>query len=244
MPRLDFSNVLMSITNNPNAIIILGMHRSGTSCLTGSLQQGGLNLGEHSEWNPYNLKGNRENQRVVELNDQILQASGGNWLIPPPVVHWTEEQKETAHGIINSFTSQPFGFKDPRTLINLDGWLALLPKPSFIGIFRHPRLVVQSLMARGNVTHEQGLTAWTAYNELLLLNWKKFRFPLLCFDWPAETFHKELNQIHKDLGLTQLDSNNRFFEPSLKNQGHNTQSKIPMRQLRLYWRLRLAALGI
>ncbi|HBM84618.1 MAG TPA: sulfotransferase family protein, partial [Halieaceae bacterium] len=35
------------MTSQPRRVIaILGMHRSGTSCLTGSLQEAGLELGE------------------------------------------------------------------------------------------------------------------------------------------------------------------------------------------------------
>ena len=64
------------MTSQPRRVIaILGMHRSGTSCLTGSLQEAGLELGEHHTWNPYNRKGNRENQDFVDLHDAILAAN-------------------------------------------------------------------------------------------------------------------------------------------------------------------------
>jgi len=33
-------------TSSSQAVLILGMHRSGTSCLAGSLQEAGLYLGE------------------------------------------------------------------------------------------------------------------------------------------------------------------------------------------------------
>jgi len=42
-------------------VAILGMHRSGTSCLAGSLQELGLYLGEVYDQNPHNPRGNREN---------------------------------------------------------------------------------------------------------------------------------------------------------------------------------------
>ena len=56
-------------------IAILGMHRSGTSCLTGSLQNSGLFLGECHTWNKHNERGNRENQKFVDLHDAILAAN-------------------------------------------------------------------------------------------------------------------------------------------------------------------------
>ena len=64
-------------------IAVLGMHRSGTSALVGSLQQRGLFLGRHSTRNTYNLRGNRENPDVVQLNEDILEHSGGSWHAPP-----------------------------------------------------------------------------------------------------------------------------------------------------------------
>ena len=61
-------------------IAILGMHRSGTSCLTGCLQQMGLNLGKVSDFNEYNLKGNKEDDKIIiilEKKDKIKKIN--NW---------------------------------------------------------------------------------------------------------------------------------------------------------------------
>ena len=46
-------------------VLVLGMHRSGTSCLAGSLQQAGLELGDVFTSNPFNKKGNREHRDVM-----------------------------------------------------------------------------------------------------------------------------------------------------------------------------------
>lgn len=45
-----------------STVLILGMHRSGTSCLAGSLQEAGLYLGEVNTAAPHNAKGNRESR--------------------------------------------------------------------------------------------------------------------------------------------------------------------------------------
>ncbi len=78
----------MTFPQPKRILCILGMHRSGTSCLTGSLQQGGLFLGKHHEWNEYNRKGNRENQDVVNLNESIFKANGLNWKEPLRPASW------------------------------------------------------------------------------------------------------------------------------------------------------------
>ena len=44
-----------------HAILMLGMHRSGTSCLTGIMQALGVHLGEVFTESTWNKKGNREN---------------------------------------------------------------------------------------------------------------------------------------------------------------------------------------
>jgi len=48
-----------------NPLIILGMHRSGTSALAGSLEGAGLNLGPVSTHEVDNAKGNREDTRII-----------------------------------------------------------------------------------------------------------------------------------------------------------------------------------
>ena len=45
-------------------IVILGMHRSGTSCLAGCLEELGLHLGTVITSAPHNKKGNRENPEL------------------------------------------------------------------------------------------------------------------------------------------------------------------------------------
>ena len=79
---INSANIL-SMELPARVICILGMHRSGTSCLTGSLQEAGLSLGDCHTWNPHNLRGNRENQAFVDLHDDILKANHGAWDAPP-----------------------------------------------------------------------------------------------------------------------------------------------------------------
>jgi hypothetical protein len=53
---------LWFVKRRPQRVVsILGMHRSGTRCLTGTMQEAGLVLGKFSTFNEFNRKGNREN---------------------------------------------------------------------------------------------------------------------------------------------------------------------------------------
>jgi hypothetical protein len=60
------------------AIVILGMHRSGTSATTRALGLLGASLGP-----PANLGKFWENQVMRRPNEQLLEAFGGGWECPP-----------------------------------------------------------------------------------------------------------------------------------------------------------------
>src|SRR5688572_19124011 len=113
------------------------MHASGTSWLTGALQQHGLFVGDrHGEESSHPL---RENKYVGDLHNDILAANGGSWDNPPPAVEWTADHYREAKEILARYATHPlWGFKDPRTLLAFEGWKQLLPDIELVGIIRHP----------------------------------------------------------------------------------------------------------
>lgn len=231
----------MSETSQPlpqRVIAVLGMHRSGTSCVTGSLQNYGLYLGEHSTWNRHNTRGNRENQSIVDLNDAILAANGGDWLHPPAEVVWQPEHTERARDILSEYADQAlFGFKDPRTLITLDGWKAILgDRLSFIGTFRNPESVVKSILVRDHNTAEEAWNAWRAYNLALLQRHTAQRFPLLCFDWPQEKFESRLVRAARRMGLEQ-QSDESFYSSELRHHDPMDVNGLSAEDRALYTKL-------
>lgn len=215
-------------------VMVLGMHRSGTSFLTGSLQQAGLELGKHSAWNPHNLKGNRENQDIVAFHDQVLAARGGAWDRPPSAaIVWDAVEARQAQALIAEYKGvERWGFKDPRALLMVDAWLGLLPELRFVGIFRHPVAVARSLAARGAMPQQQSFALWAAYNRHLLALHRRTPFPLLCFDEDENVLHQKLDKILLEMGLQPLQDE-RFFSAELK---HHRQSpgKLPAELESLY----------
>jgi hypothetical protein len=224
LSRVQSSRPLPSQSSAP--VMVVGMHRSGTSFLTGSLQQAGLELGSHSAWNPHNLKGNRENLEIVAFHDALLAARGCAWDNPPTErIKWTPDEEHQAKQLIADYQGVArWGFKDPRSLLVVDGWLELIPDLKFVGIFRHPTAVAQSLEARGGMPLEQALKLWKAYNEKLLQLHKLFAFPLLCFDEDEATLHDKLNIILQQMALAPLIEE-RFFSAELK---HHQQQSLPL----------------
>lgn len=224
-------------------IAILGMHRSGTSCLTGSLQEAGLELGEHHTWNPYNLKGNRENQDFVDLHDAVLAANGGAWDRPPSQARWSPAHREQALALLAEYADVPaLGFKDPRCLLALEGWHEMLPDLERVGIFRHPEAVAASLLKRSEIPRAQALSLWYTYNRRLLREYQREPFPLLCFDDEEAVFNSRVDDVVRRLRLHPVAAPTRFYDNTLKTHGGKPGARLPWRVRYLYYRLRRISL--
>lgn len=134
----------------PIPLIILGMHRIGTSCLAVSLEQAGVYLGAVSNYNKYNLKGNKENNRAMKLNDEILKYNVANWYQPPKDLKWNEHHENDGQILTSELekncVTKYWGFIDPRVLLTLPFWVKLLPAAKFIGTFRNPFRGSESLL--------------------------------------------------------------------------------------------------
>ena len=138
-------------------------------------------------------------------------------MLRPERVVWPAEYRARRDAIIATYpTNQIWGFKDPRTLLTLDGWLEALPSVRCVGTFRHPLAVAASLQARNGFSLEKSLVLWEAYNRLLLRYQRCFGFPILCFDWPPARYHQCLRKITPRLGLTIPETGLTFFETALR----------------------------
>ena len=225
------------------AVLIVGMHRSGTSCLAGSLQQYGLYLGRVFEWSPHNLKGNRENMGIVHLNDAVLTGSGGAWDQPPAELTWNADQEHLRDRIIRKLkedSAAAWGFKDPRTLFTLPFWKDGLENFMLVGTFRHPLLVARSLQAREGMPAPLALELWRAYNQRLLGYLESEGGLLIPFDLPESAYQQDIQHIARRLGLkpsSEADAP-RFIDEALKHQRlDDPTDTIPMEITRLYQRL-------
>jgi len=203
-------------------IAVLGMHRSGTSCLTGGLQAAGLFLGQVHTRNPYNKKGNRENPEIMALHEDLLRANQATWNDPPDSpLQWPAALRQRQRAIIAGYAKQPlWGFKDPRTLLALDGWIAELPGLEMAGIFRHPEAVAASLMARSSrlFSHQSALELWAAYNRRLLRAFRQQPFPLVEFVNDESALASRLVAVSRALALPDPDRCGAFFDAALQQQ--------------------------
>jgi GT2 family glycosyltransferase len=160
-----------------NVICIAGAHRSGTSMLTRLLHHCGLYLGpEEDLMAPAadNPDGFWENLRFVKLNDEILNALGGGWDLPPREEDGFQEEqlaaiRMKAQLLIESFDSElPWGWKDPRTCLTMPFWQSLLPALRTVMIVRNPLEVAYSMHKRNGTSYAFGLRLWEIYNRELI----------------------------------------------------------------------------
>jgi len=160
-------------------VLVLGMHRSGTSALAGALEAMGLEVGPNADLMPAdvgNPEGYFELLSVVRANDDLLAHFEGRWDSPPdfaPV--WFEDPVgiefvgEWRRRLGELFESERYLLKDPRISILLPLWRRVTNDQSCaVVIVREPLEVAASLTKRNGLPTLSGLALWAAYNRAML----------------------------------------------------------------------------
>lgn len=166
--------------------VVLGMHRSGTSLLSGLLvtacgyNVGGPLIGAASD----NERGFFERIDVVLQNDAFMWGQKISWSAgvigydAERALKQKEEKEvkfkegERALKFLNDPGKAPWLQKDPRMCITLKTWLKLLDKePAVVFTYRHPMEVAMSLNRREkNFGIDHGLRLWIVYNMRAVQN--------------------------------------------------------------------------
>lgn len=209
-------------------VIVLGMHRSGTSLVTGLLEDAGLYVGDVNAAAKHNAKGNRENETLRAFHETMLTSRGLDWKTPPNApIEWTAYEVSGVLELLRPYQGQAtWGFKDPRTVWLLEGYLDLFPDCKLIAPFRNPVAVANSLHARPGslrVSIDEGLSLWRKTNEKLLQIGERHALTLLHFDNSGVSnplFHAPLNRFLKTCGLT--ENALEFFESGLVHHADQT----------------------
>jgi len=160
--------------NIKRAVIILGMHRSGTSAVAGALRCMGVNFGEHlmPAKAGANDKGYFEHVGVVDLHERLLSALESGWddLRLLPHEWWKQDvvspfRRELLEMLREDFgTSRLWGIKDPRMCRLMPLWYSVLDElevsPLCVLVFRHPEEVAMSLQRRDEMETSGGYLLW------------------------------------------------------------------------------------
>lgn len=183
-------------------IAVIGMHRSGTSCLAGCLQDLGLQLGDVNTAAPHNKKGNRENPRFWPIHDGVMARVGASWDAPPAEpIAWKASEIAALKAALTDYSSlpRPWGFKDPRATVLLDGWFEVLPQLRLVASIRHPLAVAGSLAARNGFARDHSLRIWSTYNRAVL-RWRAL-IGLPVIDYDAADYEGNVRNVAGALGL-------------------------------------------
>jgi tetratricopeptide (TPR) repeat protein len=168
-------------------IVVLGMHRSGTSCLAGMLAAGGLASAGEAVRNWDNARGHHEMLDVVRLDEAVLAHSGGHWLSPPAQVRWTAEHAAQRDALLrDTIDGRPALLKDPRMLLVLPFWRASAVPFRVIGIIRHPLAVARSLESWRGMPLDEGIALWTAHNRALAADRARHGYAVVDFEQPKD----------------------------------------------------------
>ncbi len=157
------------------AVVVLGMHRSGTSALARVLNLCGAAL--PAKVKPpklgVNPKGFWEPEAVLDLDVRIIRQLGGDWsnvdFSLPSTGAFVDEFKADACALLQSEygDQETILIKDPRICVLAPLWhealIAAGYRPVYVVPIRNPLEVAQSLHARGDMTIREGLLLWLAY---------------------------------------------------------------------------------
>lgn len=161
----------------PPALVVAGMHRSGTSLVASLVAGAGVSMGTRLlAAGRGNARGHFEDLDFQELHQKALRANGlhGDGIVPAGQPHVPEGLEPRARELIAArrANGKPWGWKDPRTLLFLDFWSEVAPEASWLLVFRSPWEVADSLYRRLDETTTSdpllAIHAWMHANRLLL----------------------------------------------------------------------------
>ncbi|MGF1803530.1 sulfotransferase [Vibrio gigantis] len=161
-------------------IVILGMHRSGTSMLSKILSLAGVNMGEDDGIRDIsNVDGHIEDEVLLRINENILFSLDSTWDSPPTITK-VDENESSIISIYEEYAiskSGVWGVKEPRLALFIDQFSKVLDNPYYIYIKRDGLDVANSLKVRNFFSTEKSLELKSIYDsriESFLGNKKSF----------------------------------------------------------------------
>lgn len=151
-------------------IVVLGMHRSGTSGVAGLLARMGAWAGPEQSLliGPDNPKGHYEYAPLHSACLARLADAGGDWAHPPrsaPVAAVDTFRRAMTEVLDTLDAKRPWLIKEPRLCLLARELLPLLTRPVFVHVVRDPREVADSLAARDGLARDHAFSLWETYTR-------------------------------------------------------------------------------
>ena len=226
-------------TPRQRAILVLGMHRSGTSATAGAIAQLGASL-------PANLlpptrdnpKGYWESRDLMNLHDQVFESVGLEWLdsLSFPDL-WNDSSsadtylKKLRHTLNKAFPKDALiVVKDPRICKITPFWLKALAmediEPLVVIPMRNPLEVAQSLNQRDGIPIAVGCLLWLQHLVDAEAATRKITRSFLLFDELIENRQLTLEKVARDLSISWPRADDphiwqlvdQLIQPNLKRQ--------------------------
>ena len=155
-------------------LFVLGMHRSGTSAMTGVLNICGAWVGNEAELTQASVEnpnGFWERRDIREICDKLLQSAGADWwkiagfdpkAIPRTIL--TEQRRKFQKIILTLDEHETWVIKEPRLCLLLPVLRQYVRNPVCIYMYRNPLEVARSLQVRNGFSISSGLALWQVYN--------------------------------------------------------------------------------
>ena len=180
-------------------VIIIGMHRSGTSMLARILDRAGVYMG-------YDLTEDHESWYMQRVNTAWMEKEKFTW-DNPGVPQNADSKLFNSYSFIRHYArirKQPFkpfsflaadswGWKDPRNTFTLGQWMKIFPKAKVIHIYRNGMDVAISLYKRNlNIDYTNKWHSARLENKLEGLKlWEEYAAQAFSFDYqfPGQVLH-------------------------------------------------------
>jgi hypothetical protein len=202
-------------SSSQTSVVVLGMHRSGTSALSGMLNRLGIDFGSQlmTPVKSINDKGFYEHNGIVEIHDNIFRELKYHWsdLRPLPQNWWKMPEVQPYKNallklVIRDFNGSPiWGMKDPRTCRLLPIWLEVLYeincKPVFILCIRHPEEVAKSLNNRDRMKPFVSYVLWLWHILTAEKLTRSYKRSIVFYSDLVEDWSGTCNSLGLDLGI-------------------------------------------
>ena len=181
--RRDRITAISSAVQRRPIVLVLGMHRSGTSLCSHILSALGVDMADKipgpgaTSPHPSNPRGHWERWEIVEFHDRILGLFNREYLghfhdFALPVAWWADPRvvqirREIVAFLEQRMGSEYFGFKDPRTVRLMPVWHQILNElklaPKIVLCLRNPAQIGRSLNVRDGLDPEIGEYRWLVH---------------------------------------------------------------------------------
>ena len=187
-------------------ILVLGMHRSGTSAIARILNLMGCYFGDESQVKkpgPENPKGFWERNDVLEVNKLILEEMGVAWDFPFDLKSNFQISKNNFDKI-NIIVSKlepfrPWFIKDPRLCLLYDYWTSYLDNFINVLIVRSPFEVAKSLYNRNKIPMKLGYALNDFYLSTIFSKIKKSDTIIVYYNELLENPFISINKLYENL---------------------------------------------